>query len=81
MKTEQTLITINDYGRINLCLKELMDEKHISRNALARAVNTRFEVINKWYNGNLDKLDLDILARICCVLECDASDIIKYVQT
>lgn len=42
-----------------------MDEKEITRNALARAINVRFEVIYKWYNGHVEKIDADILARIC----------------
>ncbi|MBQ9885663.1 MAG: helix-turn-helix transcriptional regulator [Lachnospiraceae bacterium] len=57
-----------------------MDEKDISRNALAKAINTRFEVIDKWYNGNVERIDIDILARICYVLGCDISDIIVYVR-
>ncbi|MBQ8523831.1 MAG: helix-turn-helix transcriptional regulator [Clostridia bacterium] len=55
-----------------------MDRRGITRNALAKAVNSRFEVIDKWYNNKVETLDLDILARICCVLECSAQDIIEY---
>ncbi|MDE7342280.1 MAG: helix-turn-helix transcriptional regulator [Lachnospiraceae bacterium] len=55
-----------------------MDEKHINRNMLARAINTRFEVIDKWYGGRVEKIDADILARICFVLECTPGDIIRY---
>ncbi|MCR5478732.1 MAG: helix-turn-helix transcriptional regulator, partial [Ruminococcus sp.] len=40
--------------------------------------NTRFEVINKWYNNEVEKMDLDILARICYVLDCKPSSLIKY---
>lgn len=73
------LFTMNQYGHIEICLKKYMDEKQISRNALARSVNTRFEVIDKWYQGHVEKIDADILARICYVLECNPGDIIKYV--
>lgn len=76
----KSVITINEYGKINLHLKEVMDSKGITRNNLARASNTRFEVINKWYNNEVEKLDLDVLARICYVLECTVVDIIKYEQ-
>ena len=55
-----------------------MDEHKITRNALAKRVNTRFEVIDKWYNNRIENIDLDILARICFVLSCDINDILKY---
>ncbi|MBQ3180008.1 MAG: helix-turn-helix transcriptional regulator [Firmicutes bacterium] len=56
-----------------------MQQHHISRNYLARAINVRFEVVDKWYNNKVEKLDLDILARVCAVLECDVTDVIEYV--
>ena len=66
----KSVVTVNEYGKIQLRLKEIMDKKKITRNYLARATNTRFEVINKWYNNEVEKMDLDILARICYVLDC-----------
>lgn len=75
---EHTIYTINEYGDIRIRLKEIMDQKEITRNALARATNTRFEVINKWYQGHVEKIDTDILARICYILECTPGDIIVY---
>ncbi len=68
----------NNYGHISIALKTIMDEKGVTRNELARAINTRFEVVNKWYNGTLEKMDTDILARICFALECLPEDIIRY---
>ena len=78
MENSKSVITINDYGKITVQIKEIMDSKGITRNFLAKASNTRFEVINKWYNGQVEKMDLDILARICYVLDCSPADIIKY---
>lgn len=76
MKKE--IYVLNDYGTITVDIKHILDEKGLTRNSLARAINVRFEVINKWYNGNVEKIDADILARICYVLECEPKDIIKY---
>ena len=78
MKTSKSVITINDYGKITVHIREIMDSKGMTRNYLAKAANTRFEVIDKWYNGQLEKMDLDVLARICYVLDCSPADIIKY---
>lgn len=75
---EHELYNLNNYGQIEIRLKEIMDEKQISRNALARAINTRFEVINKWYHGHVEKIDADVLARICFVLNCSPGDLIVY---
>ena len=72
------IINLRDYGHISISIKEKMDAQHISRNALARAVNTRFEVIDKWYKGTVEKIDADVLARICFVLGCSPGEIIVH---
>jgi putative transcriptional regulator len=72
------LISIAQYGKVELRLKEQLDARNMTRYQLARHIDTRFEVINKWYQGRVEKLDLDILARICCVLQCSISDILVY---
>ena len=77
---EHELFTINEYGTVELKLKEIMDARGITRNALARAIDTRFEVIDKWYHGHVEKIDSDILARICFVLDCTPGDIIQHVM-
>ena len=64
------IITMEEYGNVRLKLKERMDSDGINRNTLARRIGVRFEVVDKWYRGDVEKLDLDILARICCVLHC-----------
>lgn len=80
-KYDDGIVYLKEYGKINLKLKEYMDEHKIKRNALAKRVNTRFEVIDKWYNNRIENIDLDILARICFVLSCDTNDILKYEKT
>jgi putative transcriptional regulator len=72
------IYTINDYGTITINIRKYMEKENISRNALANAINTRFEVVNKWYNGHVEKIDADVLARICYVLNCMPGDIIDY---
>lgn len=79
MKNE--LFTMNEYGKIVIDIKTLMDKKNINRNMLARAINARFKVIDKWYHGHVEKIDADVLARICFVLECTPGDIIHYIET
>lgn len=49
-------------------LQNVINSYERSGSALARAVDTRFEVIDKWCKGNIEKIDLDILTRICYAL-------------
>ncbi|MFR4760069.1 MAG: helix-turn-helix domain-containing protein [Waltera sp.] len=75
---QNVVFSMKEYGHIEIHLKELMEERGVTRNALARATNTRFEVINKWYQGHVEKIDADVLARICYILDCKPGDIILY---
>lgn len=75
---QNELYSLNEYGHIEINIKKIMDERGISRNALARKLGSRFEVINKWYTGHVEKIDADVLARICFILECTPADIIIY---
>ena len=74
----KSVVKLLNYGKIEVHLKEILDAKGYTRNYLSTATNTRFEVIKKWYDNNVERMDLDILARICYVLECKPEDIIKY---
>ncbi len=78
MDKSKSIISIRQYGKIRVHLKEILEQKGMTRNYLAKVSNTRFEVINKWYHDNVEKMDLDILARICYVLECSPTDLITY---
>lgn len=72
------LMQVQNAGRVKLRLKELIEERQGTRNELARTIGARFEVIDKWCKDDVEKLDLDVLARICYVLGCDISDILQY---
>ena len=35
--------------------------------------------INNYCNDSISRLDIDVLARICTVLDCDISDLLEFV--
>lgn len=67
-----------NYGRIELHLKEILEAQGITRYRLAKNIDTGFTVVDKWCQGQVEKLDLDILARICYVLGCEVSELLEY---
>ncbi len=75
-----SIINYKEYGKIRLRLNELLIEKGVNRNQLAQSIGIRHVVIAKWCNNEVERMDLDVLARICFALDCEISDLIEYVN-
>ena len=43
-----------------------------------RDTNTDFKVIKRLMNGDMVRIDIIVLARICDYLKCDITDIVEY---
>jgi putative transcriptional regulator len=71
-------VTIKDYGCISFHFDKVMDAKGITRNKLAMLTGIRFEVADRLYKGIIERMDIDVLARVCFVLDCQVGDVIKY---
>lgn len=74
----RSILNFNNYGKVTVHLKELLEAKGITRYRMAKLADTRFEVVEKWCSGTVERIDTDILSRFCFILNCDISDIIKY---
>ena len=59
-------------------LKNIMDEKKMSKNHLCKLTGLRFETIQGYYKGNISRVDLYVLSLLCKTLECRIEDIIEY---
>ena len=78
MKELRNIVSLSSYGNISIHLKELIQERGITRYRLAKLADTRFEVVEKWCSGTVERIDTDVLARFCYILNCEVTDIIKY---
>ena len=67
-----------DYGRVVITVKEIMEKKDITRNKLSNLAGIGYNTVNRYYKNELENVDLDILAKLCFVLECDIKDVLKY---
>lgn len=68
-----------EYGHIEINVRALMREKGYNRNQLAKLIGVRFDVVDRWQEGKVERMDLDILARLCHVFQCQVEDVIHYV--
>ncbi|MDY6071853.1 MAG: helix-turn-helix transcriptional regulator [Bacilli bacterium] len=50
----------------------------MSRHKLCNMIGANYDLITRYYNNSVSRIDLDIIARICFVLNCTVDEIIIY---
>ena len=68
-----------EYGSIKIKLDELLKRKNMSKNKLSHLAEMQRTQINNYCNNRIARLDIDVLARICTVLECEIGDLLEFV--
>lgn len=58
-------------------LGNLLTKKNISKNRLSQDTETDYKVISRYIDGDLTRLDINVLERLCNYLDCDISDIVE----
>jgi len=72
------IYTLKDYGKVEITLKDVLEKKDISRNKLCTMIATNYDLVNRYYNNKVIRIDLDIIARMCFALGCDVNDLLKF---
>lgn len=68
-----------DYGNIKLKLADIMKEQNISINKLAFRSEMQRTQLKSYIKGDVQRVDLSVLSRLCYALECDLTDLIEYI--
>lgn len=58
----------------------MMKQKNISRKEMLRRTGLKNEVFNRYYYSEIKRIDIDVILKICNVLECNISDIMEHVK-
>ncbi len=67
------------YGTIRIKLDELIKAAGISKNKLSHRAEMQRSQINNYCNNKISRLDTDVLARLCTVLECEIGDLLEFI--
>ncbi len=70
---------MNEYGTIKIKLDELIKQRGISKNKLSHRAEMQRTQINNYCKGIITRLDTDVLARLCTVLDCKIEELIEFV--
>lgn len=60
-------------------LANLLEKRKISINQLMRDTNTDYKVLKRILTGELVRIDIFVIARLCDYLNCSITDIIEYL--
>lgn len=75
----QLPVNSNDRGSIRIRLKEILEEKGISLNQLSFRTEMQRSQLRNYRDNKIQRMDIDILIRLCYVLDCDLHELIKYI--
>lgn len=70
---------MNQYGTVKIKLDELIKKAGISKNKLGQRAEMQRTQINNYCKNKITRLDVDVLARICSVLDCKIEDLLEFV--
>ena len=75
----QLPVNSSDYGEIRIHLKKILEERNISLNQLSFRAEMQRTQLRNYRDNKIQRLDIDILKRLCYVLDCDLHDLIEYI--
>ena len=75
---DNNVYVLKNYGKVEITLKDVLEKKDISKNKLCTMIATNYDLVNRYYNNKVIRIDLDIIARMCYALNCEVNDILKY---
>lgn len=70
---------MEQYGRIKINLEKLIAKNGISKNKLSQRAEMQRTQLNRYCNGTVTRLDTDVLARLCTVLNCSIGDLLEFI--
>ena len=68
----------SEYGHMEIRLKELLEQRHISKNKLSHKVEMNWKQIDKYCKNEVTRLDVHVLCKLCTILECSIEDLLVF---
>lgn len=66
--------------KVKIMLGQLLSDRDMSHRELARLSGVRHTSVSEMCNNQTKRMPLDNLAKICEVLDCEITDILKLVK-
>lgn len=67
------------YGTIRVTLDKVVKQRGLSKTKVIQRAEMQATQFNNYYNNTITRLDTEVLARLCTVLDCKISDLLEFV--
>ena len=79
-KLEKIYKVQNEDGYYIFKLNNMLDKKNTTKNHVIESKNIDFNSMQRLATGNLTRIDLNIIAKLCNELDCKIEDLVEYVN-
>lgn len=69
-----------NYGHVELRIENLLKERNISKNKICKDLDLPRPNFNRYCRNDFQRIDADLLAKLCCYLDCEIQELIVYVD-
>lgn len=78
---DKQVLEYKDFGYIKIKLDTIMKSKNITTYELSTKADVRFQTIKKLRESDeVTRINLDVIAKLCYVLDCKVDDLLEYVK-
>lgn len=67
------------YGKIQINLDALIEKSDMSKSKLGHRAEMQRTQIDNYCKNNVTRLDIDVLARLCTVLDCTVGELLEFI--
>ena len=66
--------------RVHLRINELLEERKISKNRTCKDLNLARGNFNRYCRDEFQRIDANLILKLCDYLKCDISDLIEIIE-
>lgn len=69
-----------NYGHLELQIEKLLTERGISKNTICKALDIPRSNFNRYCRNDFQRIDSNLICKLCCYLKVDISELILYIK-
>lgn len=67
-----------EYGYLSLNIEKILKKNNISKNKICKDLDIPRANLNRYCQQKFQRLDANLICKLCSYLECDISELIEY---